>query len=474
MPDIHHYRQHPHLNRVFGVILRREYLWHINRRSVSVAVAIGLFCALMPVPVQMLLAAASAIILRANLPLAVIVVWITNPFTATPIFYFCYKFGQLLLSLLGQLFYYESSFQWLNTGFSTAWQPLLLGCLVLGALAAALGYFAVHFLWRYHITFHWRRRNSRYRLMSSNTDHAPLNPAAESTASGKRAMLIHIAIPKTGSTTFALILQKKINGRLYSLKSVFFTPGNSALRDFLTLSSRKRDHFDAIIGHMPPGIDDILMRPCAYTTMLRDPLDRLISFYYHAKRRPHNRFYKMINSDKLTLEQFIAEKAGKNSMTKWILGFDLLDEEWSWQRLDEIKASGVEMLNTVQRSWERPITATMLERAKTKLREQFMLVGVTEKFSEFIFLLAQELGWKTVPNYRRRNQSLLRPCTLELDANVITRFQEHNGPDLELYTYARQLFQKKWDELSALQKQRANHYQLSQEAVLHAEEVNRT
>ncbi len=158
LPDLHRYRRHLHLNRVFGGVMKRDHLWHVNRRSVSVAFAAGLFCAFMPVPVQMLLAAGCAIVLRGNLPIAIITVWVTNPFTVTPIFYFCYKAGQQLLSLLGKAFYFEPTFEWLNTGFSGVWQPLLLGCLVVGSLAAMLGYTTVRFLWRYHITFHWLRR----------------------------------------------------------------------------------------------------------------------------------------------------------------------------------------------------------------------------------------------------------------------------------------------------------------------------
>ncbi|MEC8350391.1 MAG: DUF2062 domain-containing protein, partial [Pseudomonadota bacterium] len=60
-------------------LLERTELWHINRHSVSTAIFIGLFCAFIPLPSQMLLAALIAIWLKVNLPLSVALVWVSNP-----------------------------------------------------------------------------------------------------------------------------------------------------------------------------------------------------------------------------------------------------------------------------------------------------------------------------------------------------------------------------------------------------------
>ena len=72
-------------------LLERSLLWHVNRRSVSTAVFIGLFCAFVPVPSQMLLAALAAIWFKANLPISVGLVWISNPLTMPAIYLFQYK-----------------------------------------------------------------------------------------------------------------------------------------------------------------------------------------------------------------------------------------------------------------------------------------------------------------------------------------------------------------------------------------------
>ena len=84
--------------RFLGSLIHDPNLWHLNRHSVSRAMAIGLFWAMIPMPLQMLAAAASAITGRANLPISIGLVWLTNPITMPPVFYCSYKFGAWLMN----------------------------------------------------------------------------------------------------------------------------------------------------------------------------------------------------------------------------------------------------------------------------------------------------------------------------------------------------------------------------------------
>lgn len=143
-------RAHPRLA-VFGNLLDKENLWHINRRSVATAFAIGSFCAFIPVPFQMLIAALAAIVLRANVALAALLVWVTNPLTMGPIFYTCYRIGQTALGASFVPFEYEMSLAWLADGLRQVWQPLLLGCLLAGSVSAITSYTLVRLIWRLHI-----------------------------------------------------------------------------------------------------------------------------------------------------------------------------------------------------------------------------------------------------------------------------------------------------------------------------------
>jgi uncharacterized protein (DUF2062 family) len=136
-------------------------LWHVNRRSVSGAVALGLFCAFIPVPFQMFLAAIGAILFRVNILIAVPMVWASNPVTMPPMFYFCYLVGVWILGSQSGEFVFELSFEWLATELAAIWEPFLLGCFVVGAASALLGYLTVRFLWLYVVLKNMRLRRSR-------------------------------------------------------------------------------------------------------------------------------------------------------------------------------------------------------------------------------------------------------------------------------------------------------------------------
>ncbi len=159
-PDPDFIKQHKYLS-MFGEVLHNNNLWHMNRHSVARAFSVGLFCAFMPIPFQMVLAAALAIVWRANLALSVCLVWITNPITMAPIFYFSYHIGATILHMPHQHFHIELSMQWLASQFIHIWEPLLLGSLICGVIAAILGNLMIRLLWRIMVIRSWSLRRRR-------------------------------------------------------------------------------------------------------------------------------------------------------------------------------------------------------------------------------------------------------------------------------------------------------------------------
>lgn len=147
---------------ILGEHLHRPSLWHLNRRSVAKAFAIGLFCTWLPIPFQTLLAALLAILFCANLPLSVLLVFISNPITMPPMFYFAYRLGAHLMGIPPEEMDFTFSFTWLSNMIGHIWQPLLLGSLLLGILSSIVGYILIRVLWRLHIIQRWQQRKHRH------------------------------------------------------------------------------------------------------------------------------------------------------------------------------------------------------------------------------------------------------------------------------------------------------------------------
>src|SRR2546422_10186310 len=143
-------------------------LWHPTRHSVPKAVAIGLFCGLIPGPFQMLGALLMAIPLRSNVPVAMFVTFYTNPLTIVPLYLIAYAYGAAILGYRGadaQILPYE--WDWSLSAF---WQwmlslgkPLGIGLVALALTLAVLGYFITELAWRVYIIKAWRPRAARRR-----------------------------------------------------------------------------------------------------------------------------------------------------------------------------------------------------------------------------------------------------------------------------------------------------------------------
>ncbi len=141
-----------------GESIHQPGVWSMNRRSVTKAFAIGLFCTWIPFPLQTVMAALLAVYYRAYLPLSVALVFITNPITIPPMFYFAYRLGSLLLGIEPQDVPMDLSWEWLTTTLAHIWQPLLFGCLILGILSSAIGYFVINTIWKKNTKKRWQER----------------------------------------------------------------------------------------------------------------------------------------------------------------------------------------------------------------------------------------------------------------------------------------------------------------------------
>ena len=159
----------------FANSLLHPRLWHLNRHSVAGGIAAGLFCGLIPGPLQMVGAAICAVIFRVNLPLAMLTTVYTNPFTIVPLYVVAFAIGQWVLGSNGHFLtppemegasfsaWLAEISQWM-VGLGT---PLALGLVLLASGLAVLGYGVTRAAWRLHLIYRWRQRANHRQTASA-------------------------------------------------------------------------------------------------------------------------------------------------------------------------------------------------------------------------------------------------------------------------------------------------------------------
>lgn len=168
MPDRETLGKH-RLFSLLGQALLHPGLWHLNRHSAARGVAIGMFCGLIPGPLQMLGAALMCIPMRANLPIALATTLYTNPLTIVPLYLAAFTMGKLLTGSDASFVmppekgghalaeWSQALLQWL----SDLGQPLVIGLPLLAVALSIGGYVAVSVIWRLHVVHALRLRRKR-------------------------------------------------------------------------------------------------------------------------------------------------------------------------------------------------------------------------------------------------------------------------------------------------------------------------
>jgi uncharacterized protein (DUF2062 family) len=164
---------------MFGDSLFHPSLWHLNRRSAAGGVAVGLFCGLIPGPLQMIGAGIACLFFRVNLPVALVTTLYTNPLTIVPLYLIAYELGSFVLrSTATHPVTTPPDIDWAHAGewvrAMGEWAiglgpPLAFGVLLLACLLAIIGYILVRTLWSAHLRHAWHRRRSAASARSDQT-----------------------------------------------------------------------------------------------------------------------------------------------------------------------------------------------------------------------------------------------------------------------------------------------------------------
>ena len=228
----------------------------------------------------------------------------------------------------------------------------------------------------------------------------------------RRPTIIFIHNMKTGGSTLRRLIHHQYErGLVLNLQQRHLQL--STIQELGRITASDQPPFRAIQGHVPFGLHELLSTPFTYVTLVRDPVDRIMSLYYNSVTRRTAKLRK--DDESPTLERFA------------------LGRYRIWGR-SEVDNAQTRRLSGMQAEFGA-CSREMLERAKANLAEHFSIVGVTERFDESLILMKRAFGWGRVL-YHSRKVATDRPKRDSLSPAELALIQERNALDVELHEYA--------------------------------------
>jgi len=123
----------------------REYL-STNRKSISRGILIGLFWGFIPMPMQMLAVISMTPFFKFNVPIAISMVWLSNPITMPFMYYMEYQTGNFILGHEG-LENIELTLNWFSNNWDTILIPLYVGTIPYSVFVSLFVYYVINRLW---------------------------------------------------------------------------------------------------------------------------------------------------------------------------------------------------------------------------------------------------------------------------------------------------------------------------------------
>ena len=265
--------------------------------------------------------------------------------------------------------------------------------------------------------------------------------------------LFFLHIPRTGGTTVDTILSRQFPKehilKIYSKEE--YTNNRYLEYDFV-------NQLEYITGHLlldtydPPTI---YAHPVRVITFLREPVQRLHSEYIFYKTWPKQHLYQYLHEHHVSFQEYLTSREtlikyrGKNFMTRCISG----------------KSFSIE---------KKPLAA--LAFAKRQLEKNFFFFGLTERFTESVFLLSRQIPLQYIVHDKHNKLSTKVKAPLSDEDRAVA--MELNTADSELFCFACELFQERIANLGSEQQAELKKFLLVNQkfqkvsAMLRAEEGN--
>jgi hypothetical protein len=227
-----------------------------------------------------------------------------------------------------------------------------------------------------------------------------------------------VHIPRTGGTTLVRLLEDEYaNHPAYSFYgSSTDIVATDAIEKFKHLSSNEKNSYFLLSGHFSYGFDSDL-KGFRYLTFLREPVERLISYYFYILRERRHYLHPYVMQRRMKLESFL-----------------LSDVSLELDNYQVRAISGAKFENARDR-----VTEAHLDSASHNLSYRFFGFGLLDRFDESLRRLSSALSW-TQTEYSIRNAGDYKG-KFSLSRDIADEVASRNKYDIQLYRRAVRLFE---------------------------------
>jgi hypothetical protein len=222
------------------------------------------------------------------------------------------------------------------------------------------------------------------------------------------------------------------------------------------MSIRQKKNIGLVRGHFVYGFHDWFeIEEPKYFTILRDPVQRVVSHYEYSARKKNHSLYELRQSKEISLEEYVSNICPEvqNGVTKQIAG-SYVNDNFGYGR-------------NIANCNDQKILYDM---AIENIQKHFVMIGFTEAFDKTIFLLKNCLGGGLTNYYYRMNQNInKKEDKYQISEKERQCIVKNNWADIKLYDYCLD----KFDAQSQLFNAKLHNYQVENKFLKYFLELHR-
>ncbi len=228
--------------------------------------------------------------------------------------------------------------------------------------------------------------------------------------------IIFLHVPKAAGSTVQRMLRRKFGHRFLECQWSEADQQSKQLETFDAATHGTR----VVCGHFGYGIHEALSGESEYLTILRQPAKRAHSFYRYAATTPGHYLRERLVRERMSFEEFL--------MSRMMVEIDNFQTRLFSGENGRVNEKPIGQLD-----------AGDLEKAKRRLEEDFVFVGLSEDLDGTLLLWKQYFGWRSV-FYQRINVTQGGLDGGDSLSAAVAAVHETQAMDLDLYETARRLF----------------------------------